>query len=160
MTDMGVTKFEPGRHEKDGVVYDYPRVLGTEVLEMMAKEVEACNRFNGWFEEGRTFGEGIALLHSEISEALEAYREQGLDETVRYESEDGYAIVNKGDVNDTNWRKAGQIGKPCGVASELADELVRLLDEASRQDIDLFQAFREKLTYNWTRGYRHGGKKL
>lgn len=148
-------------HEKNDVMYPHPTVLNTNVLAMMAAEVEACNQFNGWFEEDRTFGDGIALLHTELSEAMDAYREQGMSETVRYEqSADGFEIVGKGSDRDNSLRSLGLIGKPQGVASEYADELIRLLDEASRQGVDLFQAFREKLTYNWTRGYRHGGKRL
>ena len=30
---------------------------------------------HGWWDEDRTFGEVIALCHSELSEALEAYRD-------------------------------------------------------------------------------------
>lgn len=30
---------------------------------------------HGWWDEERTFGEIIALCHSELSEALEAYRD-------------------------------------------------------------------------------------
>lgn len=37
------------------------------------------NHANGWFDEHRTFGEDIALLHSEVSEALEAYRNNDND---------------------------------------------------------------------------------
>ena len=37
-------------------------------------EVAEVNRLNGWHDESRTFGEDVALLHSEVSEMLEAYR--------------------------------------------------------------------------------------
>lgn len=44
----------------------------------MAKEVETINRANGWYEENRTFGDSIALLHSEVSEALEGFRNKDM----------------------------------------------------------------------------------
>lgn len=108
----------------------------------------------------RTFGDDIALMHSELSEALEAHREHGNAELVRFTSADGYSVLPRDDQNVLAWQKAGQVGKPEGVASELADELVRLLDTCARMGVDLFQAFREKMDYNWTRPYRHGGKRL
>jgi hypothetical protein len=46
----------------------------------MQREIRAINEANGWFDEARTPGEDIALLHSEVSEALEAYREHGLED--------------------------------------------------------------------------------
>lgn len=104
------------------------------MLHTLAAEVRACNRTNGWYDKERGFEADIALLHSEISEAFEAYRERGFD----------------------SWEKAD--GKPMGVASELADELVRLLDTADRLKVDLFAEYRRKMDYNWNRGYRHGGK--
>lgn len=157
----GVTKWEPNVTViKDDVTYTYDAVLGTDVFEMLADEVEACNRHNGWFDEDRRFAEGIALLHSEASEALDAFRDQGMAETVDYRSEDGFEIVERGSARDKVLRAAGRIGKPIGVPSEYADVLIRLLDSARRDGVDLMQATREKLTYNWTRGYKHGGKRL
>lgn len=112
-------------------------------LLFMAAEVEACNRANGWFDADRTFGEDIALLHSEVSEMLEAFREHGTaDVTLPPDPELG---ANK---------------KPEGVGSEAADVLVRLLDTCKRYDIDLFAEWRRKLDYNKTRGHKHGGKNL
>lgn len=98
--------------------------------------VADINRSKGWYDTSRTFGEDIALLHSEVSEMLEAYRDHG------------FAHIT------------GENGKPEGVASEAADVLVRLLDTCTRHDIDLGEAFIEKVSYNSTRPYRHGGKLL
>jgi hypothetical protein len=36
------------------------------------EEVYAINQANGWFEDDRTVGDDVALLHSEVSEMLEA----------------------------------------------------------------------------------------
>ena len=48
--------------------------------------------------------------------------------------------------------------KPEGVPSELADIVIRALAAADAWGIDLQSAIEEKLAYNQTRGYRHGGK--
>jgi len=90
----------------------------------------------------RTFGDDIALLHSEVSEMLEAYRVGGLADQTK-EPYDPAALP-----------------KPEGVGAEAADVLVRLLDTCSRYGIDLFAEWRRKVDYNATREVRHGGKAL
>lgn len=110
----------------------------------MAAAVREVNEANGWFDADRTFGEGIALLHSEVSEMLEAYRDHGLE-----------------DVTDRlGLTPLTKLPKPEGVGSEAADVLIRLLDECDRQNIDLQAEFDRKLAYNATRGHKHGGKRL
>lgn len=52
----------------------------TKNLKEMQAEVREVNEANGWFSTDRTFGDDIALLHSEISEAFEAYRGRGLED--------------------------------------------------------------------------------
>jgi NTP pyrophosphatase (non-canonical NTP hydrolase) len=91
---------------------------------------------SGWHTEPRTFGELIALAHSELSEALEAYRD-GLPLS-EFTSE----------------------GKPEGIAVELADVLIRIFDMSEELGIPLEDAIKAKMAYNKTRSYRHGGKKL
>lgn len=104
--------------------------------------IERVNKANGWYEDNRTFGDEIALLHSEVSEALEAYRKWGFKD----------ATPMAGNVPNQP--------KPEGVGSELADVLIRLLDMTKRHGIDLYAEYVRKMAYNETRGYRHGGKKL
>lgn len=105
-------------------------------LERMTALVREVNTALGWRKGGNTFGDYIALLHSELSEALEAYRDHRLT-----------------DPTEPN-------GKPEGVGSEFADVLVRLLDTCDVYGIDLAAEFDRKIAYNRTRPYQHGGRTL
>lgn len=49
------------------------------LIDAMLHDVAEVNKANGWHDEARSFGEDIALLHSELSEALEGYRKQDME---------------------------------------------------------------------------------
>lgn len=119
-------------------------------LEDMQKRVKEVNVTNGWFDSDRSFGDDIALLHSEVSEAFEAYRS--------WSTEDVTVAQCKNRTSNGWHDQEAHLCKPEGVGSELADILVRLLDTCERYDIDLTAEFERKLAYNATRGHRHGGK--
>lgn len=115
----------------------------------MTREVREVNEANGWFDDDRRPAEGLALLHSEVSEWLEALRSWG--------TEDATAVL----VGHAAEHPEGAIlPKPEGAGSEAADVLIRLLDECDRQGLDLAAEYRRKIAYNRTRGYRHGGRAL
>jgi len=150
MTDY-LEKFHETTEDADGDPEDQEAVkrgfrIGAidSVLSMMQGEVVDCNKANGWYDKDRTFGEGVALIHSEVSEMLEAYRRWGIED-----------VTGRFSLGDENI-----MPKPEGIGSEAADVLIRLLDECARQNIDLGFEYRRKMEYNQSRGYRHGNKIL
>ncbi len=83
-----------------------------------------------------TPGEDIALMHSELSEALE-------------------------DIRKSRWETSyEESGKPCGVPSELADVVIRLMHFCGKNGINLGKIVLEKMLYNESRPFKHGGKAL
>ena len=130
-----------------------------QTLEEMQQEVLQVNIANGWFETDRTFGDDVALLHSEVSEMLEAYRDHGLEDATV--TERVFRGIGKDFADDSKTRTEPiENPKPEGVGSEAADVLVRLLDTCERRGINLRKEFERKIAFNRTRGYRHGGRSL
>ena len=103
----------------------------------MQKEIHRNAIEHGWYEEPRTFGELIALCHCELSEALEEHRNGIKPKEVYHEH-----------------------GKPCGIPTELADVVIRIMDMCEYYGIDLEDAILEKHGFNKTRSYKHGGKHI
>ncbi len=81
-----------------------------------------------------TIASKLALIHSEISEALEDARDGKMD--------------SRWDLN----------GKPVGFGSELADIIIRVGDLAGRMGIDLEREVANKMVFNATRPHKHGRK--
>lgn len=95
------------------------------------------NKANGWHSSdyGPSFGDYCSNFHAEISEAFEDYKNGRTINEIYYEGK-----------------------KPCGIPVELADIVIRVMDFCEHNGIPLGKIIEEKLEYNKTRGYRHGGK--
>ena len=123
--------------------------------------LEACHRrakSKGWWETQRNFGEMVALMHSELSEALEAYRDNDNMQQIRYEykTDLGTQILYAPAFTSQDGL---DLGKPVGVASEFADVIIRIVDTCAALQIPLANAVVQKHAYNGTRSIRHGNKK-
>lgn len=128
---------------------------GGEIFNLNAFAIEVHQNAidHGWWETKRTFGEIIALCHSELSEALEEHRNGKPHLYVLDVQQSG----NNAQITDI----AKFIGsKPEGIATELADCIIRILDYCAYADIDIDTTLKIKHEYNKTRPYRHGGKAL
>jgi NTP pyrophosphatase (non-canonical NTP hydrolase) len=112
---------------------------------------------HGWWEEPKSFGELIALIHTELSEALEEHRNH-IDPKLTYYS--GSHDTEAGTLIIKSPYPVPEASKPEGIPSELADVVIRVFDICGYYGINLEAAIKEKMEYNKTRPYKHGGKKL
>lgn len=111
---------------------------GVMRINWVAREIHEWAVAKGWWQNrNRNMGELLALVHSEVSEALEEWREGKI--ATYFE---------------------GEKKKPCGLYSELADVVIRVMDifVAGKQDLEYEIA--TKMAYNHGREYRHGGKRV
>lgn len=139
-------------------------------LTEFAKEVHENAVAHGWWEDEKSFPEIIALIHSELSEALEEYRN---GRPLFYFPCNAGRIcvddISEGNVScrsrtyDPDKPEApcyAKSKKPEGIAIELADAVIRILDYCGHAGIDIENAVKIKHEYNKTRPYKHGGKKI
>ena len=136
-----------------------------KTINELIEEAHATAVSKGWWEgqDERKFSEQIALMHSELSEALEEWRKWGLVETQTTEDGDViqpgtlYFITPKSGLTVAEQSDAGDC-KPEGIAAEFADVLIRIFDTCGRYGIPLEEALKVKMAFNKTRPHRHGGK--
>ena len=93
----------------------------------------------GWWENPSEVGTLFMLMTSELAEALEEWRNGHEPAQTYYNPE--------------------KPTKPEGIPSELADVVIRIADFCGHHGIDLEAAIAEKMAYNDTRAFRHGGKR-
>lgn len=129
---------------------------GTKSLNEWAKEIHENAAAHGWWDEERSFGDIVALCHSELSEALEEYRNS------RPMVYCGGLEINASCLDEecTECIKSFPGRKPEGVAVEMIDCLIRILDWCGKEGIDVDALLEAKHSYNKSRSYRHGGKAL
>lgn len=126
---IGIEEKEVSEMTKEQVIHDL------KVIDEFAKEVHRNSVEHGWWDSERELPEIIALCHSELSEALEAYR-------------NGEDMIW---IND---------GKPDGIGVEMCDCIIRILDYLAYKGFDIGHALKMKHLYNTTRPYKHGGKRI
>lgn len=103
----------------------------TVLIDQYQSQIYSAMEVQGFWGYGQdSTGSKIALMHSELSEALEADRKD-------IQSDD-------------------KIPEFTGVEAELADTVIRILDFAGRHNLRLGEAITAKMLFNLTRPPKHG----
>lgn len=126
----------------------------------LAKEVHENAVNHGWWEKPPTLPEALCLIHGELSEALEEYREGNplVYGTCALAAED---CQYSGVCDKVGTPGGDEIAGPCkpeGIAVELADVILRTLDLMAALGVDVDAVVMAKHRYNLGREYKHGGK--
>lgn len=90
-------------------------------LNALVNDCHSAARAAGWWDNDRNNGEMIALMHSELSEMLEADRKDSMDDHLPHRH---------------------------GIEVEAADLLIRLMDFCGGRNLDIAGAYFEKRAYN------------
>lgn len=126
--------------EVDAIVDSYDRAVIAQQVNALAAEIHADNVAAGWWHDGSNIAEKLCLCHSELSEAMEGYRKDLMDDHLPH-------------------REMMEV--------ELADAVIRILDLSKRMGYNIGDAIQEKREYNKHRAdhkpenrAKAGGKKF
>lgn len=108
------------------------RLYFTQTFNVLANKLHAENIARGFWpgDEDRNNAELIALMHSELSEALEALRH--------------------------NNPPSDHIPDFAGIEEELADCIIRIMDMSAARGYRVAEALIAKVEFNRSRPYKHG----
>ncbi len=130
-----------------------------DLMEKLQKKAHKTSRDKGFWtgEENDNIPTKLALIHSEVSEWLEAYRKDPKAPCGKMEL---VTIEGKKQVQMLSVIEGGGVRPVTKEEEEAADVFIRLLDLCERQGIDLARVTLVKMSYNETREHLHGGKRV
>jgi len=113
-------------------------------FDAMAQDIHNTAKEKGWWEKEFEHGTKIALMHSELSEALEGLRAPDVHP---------HTMAGLGGASD-------KIPGFLAIEEELADTVIRIMDFGARHGLELSAAIETKAKFNKGRSRKHGGKQF
>lgn len=138
----------------DPIIYPHKKNnMKKETLNELAKKIHENAKNKGFHEGKKNLGEMLCLVHSEVSEALEADRKNN------------YFLNSIWDIKQINNTPSDEFFKSDyksfvkdSFEAELADIIIRVLDICAMLNIDIDSFVKANMRNNTLREIKHGKK--
>lgn len=128
------------------------------MINQLAKQIHESARAKGFYDREINVAEKLCLIHSEVSEALEADRKKKYTRLKKEWHLEGMADPDYGHTfnNDLEFAVEFNVSVKDTFEDELADVIIRVLDLCALKGIDIENHVKAKMRYNAMREYKHG----
>jgi len=126
------------------------------MINKLSEQIHENAKSKGFYDSPKNIGEMLCLIHSEVSEALEADRKNHFADN---------HFLQEMIAENYTWEDSSMSFKSCFESTikntfedELADIMIRVMDLAGYKGIDLEFHIAQKMKYNEQRKHKHGKK--
>lgn len=117
------------------------------MINELSRQIHQNAKDKGFYDNPRNIGEMLALIHSEVSEALECDRKK---KTISHDPD--YVAGLEGERFKDSFERFIKDT----FEDELADIMIRVMDLAEHKSVDLEKHIILKMRYNSMRPHKHG----